>query len=162
MSSALVVYSGGLDSYTLLNKALQNFKKVEAITFDYGQKHKKEIDYAKNNCHELGITHKVIKLDIADLLSNSALVGDSKIPEGNYDKEKMKQTIDTIKHLDSMKAVKVAFDLSESNQDSINKTMQVISAMDENMKLLATKVLKLEKILARYQMTEGLDERPKN
>ena len=93
MSSALVVYSGGLDSYTLLNKALQNFKKVEAITFDYGQKHKKEIDYAKNNCLELGITHKVIKLDIADLLSNSALVGDSKIPEGNYDKEKMKQTI---------------------------------------------------------------------
>ena len=77
-------------------------------------------------------------------------------------KEKMKQTIDTIKHLDSMKAVKVAFDLSESNQDSINKTMQVISAMDENMKLLATKVLKLEKILARYQMTEGLNERPKN
>ena len=93
MSSALVVYSGGLDSYTLLNKALQNFKKVEAITFDYGQKHKKEIDYAKNNCLELGITHKVVKLDIADLLSNSALVGDSKIPEGNYDKEKMKQTI---------------------------------------------------------------------
>ena len=93
MSSALVVYSGGLDSYTLLNKALQNFKKVEAITFDYGQKHKKEIDYAKNNCLELGIAHKVIKLDIADLLSNSALVGDSKIPEGNYDKEKMKQTI---------------------------------------------------------------------
>ncbi len=93
MSSALVVYSGGLDSYTLLNKALQNFKTVEAITFDYGQKHKKEIDYAKSNCLELGITHKVIKLDIADLLSNSALVGDSKIPEGNYDKEKMKQTI---------------------------------------------------------------------
>ena len=77
-------------------------------------------------------------------------------------KEKMKQTIDTIKHLDSMKAVKVAFDLSESNQDSINKTMQVISAMDENMKLLATKVLKLEKILARFQMTEGLDEQRKN
>ena len=77
-------------------------------------------------------------------------------------KEKMKQTIDTIKHLDSMKAVKVAFDLSESNQDSITKVMQVVSAMDENMKLLATKVLKLEKILARYQMTEGLNERPQN
>ena len=77
-------------------------------------------------------------------------------------KEKMKQTIDTIKHLDSMKAVKVAFDLSESNQDSITKVMQVVSAMDDNMKLLATKVLKLEKILARYQMTEGLNERPQN
>ena len=75
MSSALVVYSGGLDSYTLLNKALQNFKKVEAITFDYGQKHKKEIDFAKNNGHEFGITLIVIKLVIADLLSISALVG---------------------------------------------------------------------------------------
>ena len=42
----------------------------------------------------------------------------------NMTKEKMKQTIDTIKHLDSMKAVKVAFDLSESNQDSINKISQ--------------------------------------
>jgi hypothetical protein len=80
----------------------------------------------------------------------------------NMTKETMKKTIDTIKHLDSMKAVKVAFDLSESNQDSINKTMQVISAMDENIKLLATKVLKLEKILARFQMTEGLDEQRKN
>jgi len=80
----------------------------------------------------------------------------------NMTKEKMKQTIDTIKHLDSMKAVKVAFDLSESNQDSITKVMQVVSAMDDNMKLLATKVLKLEKILARFQMTEGLDEPRKN
>ncbi len=80
----------------------------------------------------------------------------------NMTKETLRQTVNTIKHLDSMKAVKVAFDLSESNQDSINKTMQVISAMDENMKLLATKVLKLEKILARFQMTEGLDEPRKN
>jgi hypothetical protein len=44
-----------------------------------------------------------------------------------------------------MKAVKVAFDLSESNQDSITKVMQVVSTMDNNMKLLATKVLELEK-----------------
>ena len=60
-------------------------------------------------------------------------------------KEKMKQTIDTIKHLDSMKAVKVAFDLSESNQDSIRKITEVVSLIDSNMKELATKVMKLEK-----------------
>ena len=93
MSSALVVYSGGLDSFTLLNKAFRDFKKIEAITFDYGQKHKKEIEYAKKNCQKLGIKHKVVQLNIADLFSDSALVGDSKIPEGNYDKERMKQTI---------------------------------------------------------------------
>ena len=37
MSSVLVVYSGGLDSYTLLNKAMKKFDRVEAITFNYIQ-----------------------------------------------------------------------------------------------------------------------------
>ena len=66
-------------------------------------------------------------------------------------KETIRQTIDQIKTTDSMKAVKVAFDLSESNQDSITKVMQVVSTMDKNMKLLAVKVLELEK------KTEGLE-----
>ena len=65
----------------------------------------------------------------------------------NMTKEKMKQTIDTIKHLDSMKAVKVAFDLSESNQDSINKIMQVVHGNVNNINLLAERIAKLEKRL---------------
>jgi hypothetical protein len=70
-------------------------------------------------------------------------------------KETLRKTVKTITHLDSMKAVKVAFDLSESNQDSINKVMEVVSLIDNNLKLLATKVLELEKKLEAY-------ERPKN
>ena len=93
MSSVLVVYSGGLDSYTLLNKAMKKFDRVEAITFNYGQKHNKEIEYAKSNCVELNIKHEVVNLDLENILAGSALVGDIDIPEGNYDKEKMKQTI---------------------------------------------------------------------
>ncbi len=93
MSSVLVVYSGGLDSYTLLNKAMKKFDRVEAITFNYGQKHNKEIEYAESNCAELNIKHEVVNLDLESILSGSALVGDIDIPEGNYDKEKMKQTI---------------------------------------------------------------------
>jgi len=93
MSKVLVVYSGGLDSFTLLNKALREFDDVSAITFNYGQKHKKEIDYARANCKRLSITHEVIDLPLSDLLSGSALVGNSEIPEGNYDKEKMKLTV---------------------------------------------------------------------
>ena len=58
--------------------------------------------------------------------------------------ETMKQTINTITHLDSMKAVKVAFDLSQTNMDSITKVTEVVSMLDKNMKLLATKVLELE------------------
>ena len=63
----------------------------------------------------------------------------------NMTKEKMKQTIDTIKHLDSMKAVKVAFDLSESNQDSINKVMRIVGGNVDNINLLAERIAKLEK-----------------
>ena len=60
-------------------------------------------------------------------------------------KETIRQTIDTINNADSMKAVKVAFELSESVQDSVSKVMQVVSMLDKNSKLLATKVLELEK-----------------
>ena len=93
MRSVLVVYSGGLDSYTLLNKALDKFERVEAITFDYGQKHSKEITFASKACSENAIAHEVVSLDLEKILSGSALVGTSEIPEGNYDKEKMKQTV---------------------------------------------------------------------
>ncbi len=60
-------------------------------------------------------------------------------------KETIKQTIDQIKTTDSMKAVKVAFDLSESNQDSITKIMEVVHGNVNNINLLSNKVLKLEK-----------------
>ena len=60
-------------------------------------------------------------------------------------KETIRQTIDTINNADSMKAVKVAFDLSESNQESISKITEVVSIIDKNMKLLAVKVLELDK-----------------
>ena len=77
-------------------------------------------------------------------------------------KETLKETVKKITHLDSMKAVKVAFDLSESNQDSINKVMQIVGGNVNNINTLAEEIAKIKKILARFQMTEGLNERPKN
>ena len=83
----------------------------------------------------------------------------------NMTKEKMKQTIDTIKHLDSMKAVKVAFDLSESNQDCINKTMQIVGGNVDIINLLSERIAKLEKRIKELETKEyerDLNERPKN
>ena len=77
-------------------------------------------------------------------------------------KETLKETVKKITHLDSMKAVKVAFDLSESNQDSINKVMQIVGGNVNNINILAEEIAKIKKILARFQMTEGLDEQRKN
>ena len=65
----------------------------------------------------------------------------------NMSKETMKQTINTIKSLDGMKAVKVAFDLSQTNMDSITKVTEVVTMLDDNLKSLAIKVMELEKTL---------------
>ena len=70
----------------------------------------------------------------------------------NMTKETLRQTVNTITHLDSMKAVKVAFDLSESNQDSINKVMQIVGGNVDNINLLAERIAKLEKKLEAYEL----------
>ena len=72
----------------------------------------------------------------------------------NMSKE-IRNTIDTITHHDSLKAVKVALGLSEANQNSTSKVMEVVSLLDKNLKSLAIKVMELEKKLEAY-------ERPKN
>ena len=73
----------------------------------------------------------------------------------NMSKETMRETINTIKSVDGMKAVKVAFDLSSTTMDSVTKVTQVVTMIDDNLKSLAIKVLGLEKKLEAY-------ERPKN
>ena len=62
-------------------------------------------------------------------------------------KETMKQTINTIQSIDGMKAVKVAFDLSQTNMDSITKVTEVVTMLDDNLKSLTIKVMELEKRL---------------
>jgi len=62
----------------------------------------------------------------------------------NMSKETMKKTIDTIQSADSMKAVKVAFELSESIQDSVTKVMQIVGGNVDNINLLAQRINDLE------------------
>ena len=83
----------------------------------------------------------------------------------NMSKETMRETINTIKSVDGMKAVKVAFDLSATTQDNIQKITEVATLIDSNLKELATKVMKLEKRIEELETKEyerDLNERPKN
>ena len=73
----------------------------------------------------------------------------------NMSKETMRETINTITHLDSMKAVKVAFDLSSTTMDSVSKVTEVISLVDNNLKSLAIKVMELEKKLEAYEQRKN-------
>ena len=90
----VVIFSGGMDSFTVLNRAIKDGKDVYALSFDYGQRHVKELDCAAQICQELAIKHKVIDISaINQLLAGSSLTDDIDIPEGHYEAENMKSTV---------------------------------------------------------------------
>lgn len=74
MSKAVVVFSGGQDSTTCLVQAIQDYDEVHAITFDYGQRHKQEIQVAQKVAQQLGITaHKIMDVGLLNELAISSL-----------------------------------------------------------------------------------------
>jgi 7-cyano-7-deazaguanine synthase len=95
----VVSLSGGMDSSTLLLRALSEFDTVTAVSFDYGQKHRVELDRARTLVnylliHNKIINYQVIKLDgLADLLNSALVTGGGEVPEGHYAEENMKATV---------------------------------------------------------------------
>jgi 7-cyano-7-deazaguanine synthase len=93
---AVVIISGGMDSTTLLYDVVAELGKdnVQAISFNYNQKHKCELEKAKKTCEKLGVNHRVLSLAVLNEVAPSALTRDDwKIPEGHYSDENMKQTV---------------------------------------------------------------------
>lgn len=64
---AVVLFSGGLDSTTCLYWAKSQFQEVIAISFRYGQRHSSELVASQNIASSLGICHRIIDIDIAQL-----------------------------------------------------------------------------------------------
>lgn len=90
----VVIYSGGMDSYTVLHKAIREGKEVYPLTFNYGQRHKKEVDVAAAVCKKLNVPHQVVDISaINQLMAGSSLTDDIEIPEGHYEEESMKSTV---------------------------------------------------------------------
>jgi 7-cyano-7-deazaguanine synthase len=73
---AIVVFSGGQDSTTCLFWALKEFKEVEAVTFNYNQRHKLEIEVAESIAKELGVKHHVLDMSLLNQLAPNALTRD--------------------------------------------------------------------------------------
>jgi len=93
----VMILSGGMDSTTLLYKLINENKDVYVLTFNYSQKHAKELICANEVCRGLGLRdkHKIINIEaIHDLIRNSALTNKNiKIPHGHYNDETMKLTV---------------------------------------------------------------------
>ncbi|MBU1568274.1 MAG: 7-cyano-7-deazaguanine synthase QueC [Proteobacteria bacterium] len=90
----IVVCSGGLDSVTLAHKVAAENQLLGLVSFLYGQRHTKEIDFAAQCADRFGVQH--FKIDISHLgtlLSGSALTDAVEVPEGHYAEETMKLTV---------------------------------------------------------------------
>ncbi|PIJ52221.1 7-cyano-7-deazaguanine synthase QueC [Erwinia sp. OLTSP20] len=85
MKRAVVVFSGGQDSTTCLIQAQQQYDDVHCITFDYGQRHRAEIDIARQLSQQLAVSaHKVMDVSLLNELAISSLTRDN-IPVPDYD-----------------------------------------------------------------------------
>lgn len=82
---ALVVFSGGQDSTTCLFWAMERFAQVEVVTFDYGQKHRLEIECAKEIANEMGINHHILDMSLLNQLTANALTREEIKVEENSD-----------------------------------------------------------------------------
>lgn len=90
----IVVCSGGLDSVTLAHKVAAERTLTRLVSFDYGQRHKKELDYARRCAMRLTAPHDVVDIAaVGRLLTGSALTSGGGVPEGHYAEETMRVTI---------------------------------------------------------------------
>jgi 7-cyano-7-deazaguanine synthase len=105
---AVLSLSGGMDSSTLLLHLLSTGYNVTCLSFDYGQKHKIELERASSLVEYINsdpsqgwlskdyskVKHQIIKLDgLSQLLNSSLVEGGSDVPEGHYAEENMKATV---------------------------------------------------------------------
>jgi 7-cyano-7-deazaguanine synthase len=111
MSDIALIVSGGLDSVTLTYRALKEGFTPHLLSFNYGQRHLKELAFARNTADRLGLKHDIIDLSgLTHLISNSALtsrvsdgydthgelstdIPEIEVPEGHYAEDSMKATV---------------------------------------------------------------------
>ncbi|MCR9117270.1 MAG: 7-cyano-7-deazaguanine synthase QueC [bacterium] len=91
----VLIFSGGLDSTTLLYYLIDQGHELKTLSVNYGQRHVRELDAAARISEGLGIEHRIADLrSISPLLAGNSLVGsEMAVPEGHYAEESMKQTV---------------------------------------------------------------------
>lgn len=116
-SRAVIILSGGIDSTTLLYYIKEQGYAVTALTFDYRQRHRKEIDCATKIATRIGVEHKILDLTTLNKVTVSTLTRhELEVPEGRYDENSMKVTVVPYRNL-VMLSIAAAFAASKRVPD---------------------------------------------
>src|SRR5215470_1503548 len=94
-AAAVAIVSGGLDSTTLVYHLRAQGCDVRMLSFDYGQRHGRELDCARQVAQDLRLSHRVVDLrPVGALLTGSALTDPGvAVPDGHYADESMRVTV---------------------------------------------------------------------
>lgn len=95
MKSAVVIFSGGMDSTTLLYSLLADGVHCRALSIDYGQRHRIELSYARKTALALGVEFEIADMRQVGrtLLGGSSLTSETPVPHGHYAADSMKATV---------------------------------------------------------------------
>ncbi|WP_170414766.1 7-cyano-7-deazaguanine synthase QueC [Ruegeria arenilitoris] len=90
----IVICSGGLDSVSLAHMVARDRQLTGLVSFDYGQRHRKELDYAALCASRLNVPHDIIDLrPVGAVLTGSALTDNVDVPDGHYAEDSMRVTV---------------------------------------------------------------------
>lgn len=91
----VAVVSGGMDSITLVHHLMDLDYEVALISFDYGQRHRKELSFAQDCAETYNLSHEIVDLsNMIDIISRSALTNTAmEVPDGHYAEQTMRITV---------------------------------------------------------------------
>lgn len=126
-AKAIVLFSGGLDSTTVLYQACADGFETHALSFDYGQRHQRELSAAKAITQKLGVSHRVIAFDLRQW-GGSALTDDIDVPVGRS-REEMSTDI-PVTYVPARNTIFFSFALSYAEAIGADRVYAGMNALD--------------------------------
>lgn len=128
--NAVVLLSGGLDSITCLYWAKARFYQVTAISFDYGQRHRSELNAAKQIAKTAGVAHRVIQIDLAQLGGSALTDHTLSVPTDGVRLEEIGQQGVPITYVPARNTIFLSYALAVAEVSGANHIVIGVSSVD--------------------------------
>ena len=156
-NKAVVVFSGGQDSTTCLFWAKKKYDEVIALSFNYGQRHSKELECAKKICKEHGVEHHILDMELLNQLMERKLY----MYRSQLENKKLK-----LEHLSPMTILDSRrHQLIQTGQRMENAMNNILLSRKHQLEIYASKLhglSPLEKLSQGYSYVESIQGKPVN